>query len=78
MSQKNNAEKAAENVYFAIYSKLFNQYRSDKWKEKIQNSIAPVLVSLINKVEEKYKGYIPAPKTNLGNRLRFLFTGKLK
>ncbi len=66
--------------------KVLNPFKTDKWQKKLTTEILELLsnfklrqrADISKQIRNQYVGFIPTPKANFGNRLRFLFLGKLK
>jgi len=77
------------NISEKLVSKLLFPFRKGKNLEKIQDIIQDGISDMVKKHDKMYdelreqlyeikETHIPSPSTGIGNRFRFLFTGKLK
>ena len=86
MQVTEQTKKESKEVLSLFKKSLLQPFKTDKWQAKFEGAIAELLsdykmrerFNVGEQIKNQYTGFIPMPKSNLSNRLRFLFTGELK
>lgn len=86
MQVTEQTKKESKEILNIFKGKVLQQFKSEKWQNKFSNDISQLLsdykmrerFDVGNAIKDQYKGFVPAPKATVINRLRFLFTGDIK
>jgi len=86
MQVTEQTKKESLEILSILKKKFLPQFKNEKWQNSISHEISDLLsnyklrerFNVGEQIKSQYQGFIPMPKSTIGNRLRFLFTGGVK